>query len=414
MNTTRRLRSAALLIALLLCLPAIPAFAETPPAFFIETIDVRNVRRASPQVVRSESLLREGQAYTEQQLQDAQSRIRRLPFVLDVEFSLEKGSRRDAYVLVMKVDEAAPFFVGVQHFLTPAHDGRPSSNSTTADVGTRWFVGDYGQLHATVGGNFDGGPKSVVLGYTQYNLLRRSIFFSASVATGLGDGYQGFSGSSLLGVPLRGNHSLRVHLDTYHSDNDEHSFGSEGGNLGLSWLYDTTNDALFPTAGTTLVAGVDRGRSETHGIVFIGPEPGPLPGETREFTIDSTSLQLTGRRYWPVRELDAIVVEARAGYSETSPGLGPSRESKGLSAMAAYSGSLWGLEKTRKHGDLRYEVGISGTRSSSQYDAIGAPEFTGEELGLVAGLAHRNRWGLFRFTVAWTLASDYEPVMVLP
>src|SRR5438105_4164036 len=87
---------------------ALPAFAQE--RFLIERIDVQHLVHASADVIRAESRLREGERYDESELRDANNRIKRLPFVLDAAFKLERGSVRDAYVLVVTVNETKPFF----------------------------------------------------------------------------------------------------------------------------------------------------------------------------------------------------------------------------------------------------------------------------------------------------------------
>jgi outer membrane protein assembly factor BamA len=88
---------------LLLLLLAVPLYADEP-AFFLERIEVRNQERVSPEVVIAESRLRAGQQYSEAELRDAAVRLARLPFLLSVDFSLEKGSERGRYILVLTVN----------------------------------------------------------------------------------------------------------------------------------------------------------------------------------------------------------------------------------------------------------------------------------------------------------------------
>src|SRR6185369_15172650 len=72
---------------------------ETAPArFLIERIEVRNARRVAPRVVIAESLLREGNEYSKNDLREAAARLSRLPFLLSSDFALEKGSERGRHV----------------------------------------------------------------------------------------------------------------------------------------------------------------------------------------------------------------------------------------------------------------------------------------------------------------------------
>jgi outer membrane protein assembly factor BamA len=59
--------------------------------FLIERIDVRKLVHASADVIRAESRLHEGESYAEADLRAASDRVRRLPFMLDAAFSLERG-----------------------------------------------------------------------------------------------------------------------------------------------------------------------------------------------------------------------------------------------------------------------------------------------------------------------------------
>ncbi|MCU1347355.1 MAG: sigma-54-dependent transcriptional response regulator, partial [Acidobacteria bacterium] len=86
------------LIAILILMAALFGGAaargsDEVPRFLIERIDVRNLRHASPEIVRAESRLKEGSSYDERELAAASDRINRLPFILDAQFSLEHFCR---------------------------------------------------------------------------------------------------------------------------------------------------------------------------------------------------------------------------------------------------------------------------------------------------------------------------------
>src|SRR5258708_33215239 len=167
---------------LLLLFLIVPAHAEEPARFLIERIDVRHLVHASPDVIKSESHLREGQAYSENDLRAANNRVRRLPFVLDAAFSLERGSVRDSYVLVITVNEARPLFY-LFDAVPFARGGDPyvTSNGDDALLGVRWFAGRSGgiQVASTVHGDarpFESSYISLQGGYTRYGLLHDPAF----------------------------------------------------------------------------------------------------------------------------------------------------------------------------------------------------------------------------------------------
>src|SRR5688572_16956050 len=86
----------AVLCVFLLSLTALPAHAQEEPApeparFLIEKIVVEGPKPAPANIVRAETLLKEGELYTEEQLRQAVYRVHHLPFVLDASFALRKG-----------------------------------------------------------------------------------------------------------------------------------------------------------------------------------------------------------------------------------------------------------------------------------------------------------------------------------
>ena len=76
-----------------------------PARFLIERITVEGPKEAAANIVRAETLLREGETYTEAELRQAVYRVQRLPFVLDAGFSLRKGSQRGAYELAIEIQQ---------------------------------------------------------------------------------------------------------------------------------------------------------------------------------------------------------------------------------------------------------------------------------------------------------------------
>src|SRR5687768_12845821 len=83
-----------LILAVAELLVAVSAIAKDTAraTLLIDLIDVRNARRVSPGLIISESLLHQRASYSEQQLAAASARLARLPFLLAVDFALEKGS----------------------------------------------------------------------------------------------------------------------------------------------------------------------------------------------------------------------------------------------------------------------------------------------------------------------------------
>ncbi len=85
------MRRIAAIIILMFTAGALLA-ADGSPQFFIERIDVRNTRRASPDIIRAETRLIVGRTYSESDLRDASYRVARLPFVLMLSTRWRRGA----------------------------------------------------------------------------------------------------------------------------------------------------------------------------------------------------------------------------------------------------------------------------------------------------------------------------------
>src|SRR5262249_46947529 len=149
-------------------------------------IDVRHLVHASADVIRAETRLREGETYAESELRAASDRVRRLPFVLDDSFSLERGSVRDAYVLVITVTETRPLFY--QFELVPFFRARNSLGLVDANdiIGARWFAGSRDVFHiATLiqqsNRPYETDYLALQGGYTRYGLFHDRAFATLTV-----------------------------------------------------------------------------------------------------------------------------------------------------------------------------------------------------------------------------------------
>ncbi|MEO8382774.1 MAG: hypothetical protein ABI779_24160 [Acidobacteriota bacterium] len=391
------------------------ASAEEGPRFPIESITFAGASAKSAAILLAESRLREGETYAEADLRDAVARMDRLPFVLDADFRLEKGSVRGQYVLVVSVTETLPLFVSfnsLQHWVdtvrvadiqASAPDEAPvieyahgieHGNEDLGTVGGRWFFGARGVAHAAVDYSSCGGCPSrfprVSAGYTRYDVLGSGAtvsvvaqFRSASFdlpATFTGDTEASLSDrlayQLTAAVPLFGNEAVRA---TLYRQTDPFSYMVKEGltsvvrverlhydTASLSWLHDTTNDPSFPTRGTSWRVSV----------------------EARD------RIQL--RNGSPLRERDRDLSAAAAHYWELTPAQSlfagaelqtlSDREFREVRAGAGYAASLWDRDHVLRYGDLRFE--LRAERVTSDYGSATA-------YGTArAGLALRGRWGV--------------------
>ncbi|MCG8459629.1 MAG: BamA/TamA family outer membrane protein, partial [Holophagales bacterium] len=334
-------------------LVAVPAHGEgvlEAPAFYIETIRVDGLRRASADLIVAESLLLEGFEYTEADLLQAVFRIQRLPFVLDASFSLEKGSRRGRFTLVMAVEEIRRYFFGEDLIFTRftnsvAFESFPGNDWTISPgglAGIRFFVGRYGVLFGSVALG-----RGVQAGYTQYNLFDRRIFANLSLTAGgccpvdvfsLGidptfSSWQNEGDSRsvqlTLGVPLYDDLGLRLRASESWGEEGERRYLLESRlprltfhyrdqrrtELEFSLTYDTTDDPVFPSRGLAAALTLDFQRlSADLGVAprdtpfVLAPEPvvGLPPMESRQLRLAASVAQ-----HWSMGSRHSFSLSAR-------------------------------------------------------------------------------------------------------
>lgn len=418
--------------------------AADTPAFFVESIVVEEAEQISPSIVISESLLEEGTEYTERELRDAVHRIVRLPFILDADFSLRKGTQRGRYELVIKVDETRRWFFGLDSIDTfweeqISINGLETTDRTEASVaivGRRWAVGRQGLLFLALGGA-DG---TLTLGYEQFNLFDRNIFLRGSLSLANCDrvregpddpgdqgcrteveklgldptfstwsfGGSGASAALTLGVPMRGNHSIRLNASlreigsgirrrafepmSFIRFQDRKDLG-----LNISWVYNSVDDPVFPTDGTLVEAGVDlrlldadldeslRMKSRQLGLLFSGTRHRPL---LRRQTI---WLRLDG--FLGRSSVENVPIEGTGLLND---------DLRVLEARVAVGHSLFLIQSHERDRvrDLRWESELA-TFSSRTTPDLDQPDNPLQGFQLTSSLAYRNRWGVFRIGLSY-------------
>ena len=243
----------SLLVLLLACAPAL----RGEERFLIERIDVRHLLHASADVIRAETRLHDGESCAESDLRAANDRIRRLPFVLDAAFSLERGSVRDAYVLVITVTETRPLFYRLD--FVPFFESRNVVKSVDNDelLGVRWFAGNRGAFHLAAIGHqsdrpFESSYVSLQGGYTRYGLFHDRAFATFTVdhfGRTEGGGKGGTLPGALVGISLTPNQTLTI---SYRGV-DAGTLNRRAERFFESRLaYNTTNHPYFPSEGSLL------------------------------------------------------------------------------------------------------------------------------------------------------------------
>jgi len=407
-----KMRFLPFLLVLLGMTSSVVAQTPDPPRFLLESVVVEGVQRdAVREIVAAESLLQPGREYSEQELREAVYRIKRLPFVMDAELSLRKGRAPGSYQLVITVEETRLFFYSAD--IGAGYDGDDRNAfpgeeridwGAGAAAGGRWFVGSQGMVFGSVQGFDTVGPASAQVGYTRYNLFGRGGFASAALATDVSNENDGelYLGSFSLGVPIVGNHSLRADLNWYRSTDDfaGQSYQSDSRNLELSWIFDTTDDPLFPTSGTRLTANAGY-------FDFKQKADGPFFAERS--SSDGYDLGISGRRHWALTNRQSVSAELSGSWAESDALIfGGAAKQWTSSAAFGHSMDLWGFEKTERIGDFRWENTLQIL--SAHYDAPFLARSSSTDARLTTGLAFRNAWGLLRlsFTYVHNLQQDYD------
>lgn len=405
-------------------LSAQEAAQEGDPAarFLIERITVEGIQRGSARaIVAAETRLRAGETYSEPALRQAIYRVKRLPFVLDAGMSLRRGSERGAYELVITVEPTRPVFFLAETggTILPAdlrdRLGDSFVYSSGASAGVRHFLGARGLVFASVDKRESSAP-AYQAGYTRYNLVGLGSYGSVGFRWSQDD--EGFSvenatANAELGLPLAANHSLRSSFFWARSVGESEltlseGFGtfeitsrSEAWGAGLDWIYDTTDDPVFPTQGEKLIGSVNGSQGESRGEIrpFI-------PDFLNDSSDTSLGLSLFGRRHFRLTARQSAAAGAYLSLDERE--LEREREAIhdrsrffGAGVEGRHSLSLWGFEKTERIGDLRLEsaVFVNYSRASISYlDDV--PSETAATLA--TSLVFRNAWGILRASLSYS------------
>ncbi len=436
--------------------------AAEAPRFYVERVAVEGTRHASSEVILSESWLEEGIAYTETELIQAMDRVQRLPFVLDAGFSLGKGSERGRYSLLIMVEEVERFFFGSDLGYTTFGDSLESASAQgdeltdSLSVGMRVFAGQ-GVFFAAAGNGED-----LQAGYERYRLFGRPLLLRLAYARegcctadlqelGLDPGAAVWRLADeadrfevTIGVPIAANHSLRVNASSLEADSaarrplgghsdatsalgyelDVQDVGQQ--ELELAWVFDSTDDPVFPTRGDALTAAV--GLRWLEGDLSQSAAVGPgletlASGAAAEMSSRLVGVSFFGERHWPLSarqtvslslkllasrtEVDRLPVESDPddptpidASAETGNGSELTLWSGDVDSFEAdlgarYSLSLWGPGKIRRLGELRWETvaGLIYIETSPTLSLAAHPLWG---LSVSTGIALRNTWGLFR------------------
>jgi outer membrane protein assembly factor BamA len=372
--------------------------------FVIEKIAVEGVKHGSQKIVAAETLLTLGGSYTEQQLQEALHRVERLPFVVQADFSLRRGSERGRFELVITITETMPIFFGGTFDLRRLHSSYSGifEGGTFADldysvdrwrgqgrpaIGGRLFFGDHSEVSAALTGSLvtpDAFDPSLSLAYTHHNLFGRHIVGSASLNVPLRSSYYAFDASAQLAFPLSTADAFLLQ-GALHVHNPLGDYGRTFSSIDASWQHDTTDDPFVPRRGT---------RSQ----VSVGYSTGA--GLLDRSTV-SGSLQIS--HYWPLmRRLSFGATVSLLGFDDVKPDAA-NRWGASATGGARLIGIIpWGRPAATHYW---WELGVSSSYSTYRDAWADLPglDFSERSTGgtLSASISGRGRWGTVRLTLRY-------------
>jgi len=416
-----------LFTAFALTLIASFATANEITSFFIERIEVRNTTRVSPKIVVAESLLREGNTYSEADLRAASLRLARLPFVLSSEYSLEKGSQRGRYILVISVTETKPFFflldarptvIDDEGPRTIEYEVDPSSQTKDAALGFRWFVGGRGVVHAgaTARRNrqaFTTNYSAWEAGYTQYGILGTRAFATFNLRLPFDSPAEGLlSPQFVTGIPLTTNQTLTLDYedtnfrrDTIRIKGIDFDRQDSERLISLAWTYDTTNEPFIPTSGTIVRVAPLRAMRDRSSFRFALPNPTVPSGYAQH--INGYGLDFIAQHYWELSDADSVSAGVIAGWADVEDKQHPRVFSTDIGWRPAYQIVRAGYARAlRRDTRLEFDARVIAQQTNVQEGeaAFGVAPTHHHSLQTSAAWVKRTDWGTLRLGLgyAWS------------
>jgi len=447
----------ALLGAILLMAALAVRAQEEPPRFLLERITVAGAREAAGRIVETETLLRPGESYSEAELGQAVARVHRLPFVLDAEFSLRKGSTRGAYELLIQIAEARRFFfehtVGLYAFNQPLHidpsigSGENWSGQLPGLIGYRQFIGRSGVVFAALDTE-----EGLQAGFSRYDLFGRGIVASVGYSGllpklccssevlpyGLDPTFVSWSWrgstdriSAEVGIPLNATDALRLgwtrrdgqgssrqEILGFFRQSDFLVDAAAGSDLTLDraelkWVRDTSDDPVVPSRGTTLSGGLEWTSFATGPLVGTRTVDNeviqePLPAQRAE----QVAAVVSATRHWSITPRQTVSALGRLSFGQSRLRNLPTAGTEAGTdvELDVFGGSLGlrhmvRLKQSRGQGgfgdtylESRIEIGVESTSPDLQLSRAPNPL---ERLEASVGLVFRSAWGRLRIMLTY-------------
>jgi len=382
------------LLGFALLLFALPASAQTedpaldaPARFLIETITVEGADRpASREIVAKESRIATGTEVDEEDLRQAIYRVKRLPFVVDADFTLRKGSERGRYELVIRIEMASSIVVdltGGRNFAA----GYPltlKGFDWYGTLGARRFIGSHGYAFGSID-RF----RNLQVGYTQFHLFGPGSYLSLVTGKNLEDKTGSYGLSALAGKPLTATQALRASVS--YSTSDQFDSGSAD----LDWLFDTTDDPLLPAQGDALSVSALYGSNDFSYRA--------LDGSLFRFDNRNWQVAASARHYWPLASRHSVWGELTAacyGFLQSQGGVTSHSSGEVGSVNAGYSWDLIRSQVGEPRNDLRFTTAAHFSGAKNQYPGF-ETGFAKSVLAIDMGLIYRRPQGSISLTFTY-------------
>jgi outer membrane protein assembly factor BamA len=391
---------------------ALAAATASAKSFRIERIDVNAAKRIPAAAILSETRLDAGKTYSEEEIEQAVNRVRRLPFVLAASADLKAGSTPDARVLRINVEETSNFNWNVDTSLITRRRG--GGGIFAASTGYRFFPGAHGMLGAALAGSNESiiGSNSLrqaTLAYDGYGLFGTRAYGGVAASTIFRTSTRhDFNPSAFLGIPLTRTQTIEATASRTTSRLSRNVTGiadpiessARSTNAGLAWLLQTADDPYFARSGFDAAFGPSWLREELD-LPFVLTSTKPptvVPGRQsqRHFLLNASAA-----KYWPLRTASA----AWGRFDATTTRITGTANGAPFPAARQNLGDLlFGLahdfnRELGQSSQSRWRVEMGAGYHLDRIAQRTVQSNSGPELEI--GAAYRNRFGLFRATIGY-------------
>lgn len=387
------------LLTIFLLLAAFPIAAETV-RHQISKIEFRS--RIPASVLLTQSALAENQTYTDDELDIAMARLRRLPFVFSAVYTVNGST------LVVDVADEYRIFAHVDSLLQGINSTTSGYGVMNNSAGARYALpwggvveGAYA-LEATNDSNQKGWSAS----YQQYGLGGTRLFADFGVVR---NGSEATTSPHLtIGYPLTLRQTVAVTASRSGNTIDER-FGVAGHYVNSTkfktveaqWFWDTTNDPLFATRGLKL--GAAQGVIQQRNFLQSTLGSGALLFFNESRTNASTT-HLNAARFWPIgrgaitADVDTLFQRGHIDFrdSDTTSFARAGSNVRQSTADVGFVYNFFDSFTSESRHRLEFSVGIFDLSSNTNHRKD-SQNYSDVRIGY----AFRKRWGSLHFVASY-------------